>query len=605
MGINYFNRDERDLKFVLLEYLDLDSVLAYPRYSDFTRDDLVMILDEALKLGREVLGPELQDGDREGCRYNDGKVEVPPSFHTAYKTVCENGWLGATASQEYGGQGLPQAAGGLVSEILYGANLALMGYVGLTLGNGHLIEAFGTDDDRRLFVEKMYTGQWGGTMCLTEPDAGSDVGFIRTKASPDPESDDPRIYRIEGVKRFITGGKHDLTENIIHLLLARIEGAPEGTKGISLFIVPEIWVEPDGTLGESNDVYCSGIEHKMGTHGLSTCSLNFGENRGCRGILLGEPNTGMAKMFQMMNEARLATGNQSLALAASAYDTARLYARERIQGQPFTDRKAGRIPIIGHEDVRRMLMNMKSGVEAMRAFISMAYLLTDKAENDPDADAASRAHTRLDLFTPLIKGYFPDFSYQLITEAIQVLGGVGFCREFPVEQYARDVKIESIWEGTTYIQSLDLVGRKMLKDGGTAFGELMAEIAATAKNGKSQDALAQEYDLLIRAVAAVTEMASAYPRYFAENMLALIPLTSTRLLASVAEVVMAGMMLDQAALALDKIQKGAIGAAGVFYQGKVETARHFCHTFLPQVFARQISFQQESTAALDIPEEAF
>jgi alkylation response protein AidB-like acyl-CoA dehydrogenase len=231
MGINYFNRDERDLKFVLLEYLDLDSVLAYPRYSDFTRDDLVMILDEALKLGREVLGPELQDGDREGCRYRDGKVEVPPSFHAAYKTVCENGWLGATASQEYGGQGLPQAVGGLVSEILYGANLALMGYVGLTLGNGHLIEAFGTDDDRRLFVEKMYTGQWGGTMCLTEPDAGSDVGFIRTKASPDPESDDPRIYRIEGVKRFITGGKHDLTENIIHLLLARIEGAPEGTRG--------------------------------------------------------------------------------------------------------------------------------------------------------------------------------------------------------------------------------------------------------------------------------------------------------------------------------------------------------------------------------------
>jgi alkylation response protein AidB-like acyl-CoA dehydrogenase len=605
MGVNFFDRDARDLKFVLFEYLDPDEVLSYEKYSDFDRDDLNMIVDEALKLGREVLGPTLQDGDREGCRYEDGRVETPGSFCAAWRTVCENGWLGADASPEYGGQGLPHAVSGLVSEILYGANLALMGYAGLTLGNGRLIEDFGADDDRRLFVRNMYTGRWGGAMCLTEPDAGSDVGSIRTRAAPDPDADDPRIYRIEGVKRFITGGKQDLTENIVHLVLARIQGAPEGTKGISLFIVPEIWVEADGSLGPGNDVFCSGIEHKMGTHGLSTCSLSFGENNGCRGILLGEPETGMAKMFQMMNEARLATGNQSLALAASAYDSARAYARERIQGRPFTDPGAERIPIIGHEDVRRMLMDIKSGVEAMRAFIARAYLLMDRAENETDSAAVDRAQTRLDLYTPLIKGFFPDLAYELIAEAIQVLGGVGFCREFPVEQYARDVKIESIWEGTTYIQSLDLVGRKMMKDGGRAFGEMLAEIGAAAEEGRSRPELDGEYELLARAAAAVGDMAAAYPRYFAENRMSLIPLTSTRLLASTAEVVMAGMILDQAELARAALAGGTRGSAAVFYRGKMETARHFCHTFLPRVFARQVSFGQESTAALDMPDQAF
>ncbi len=361
MGINYFQRDDRDLKFLLFEHMNVEKLLSYEAFRDFSADDFSMILDEAGKVCREVLGPTMQDGDREGCNYKDGVVEVPASFHECWKVMAENGWIAASSNPEFGGQGLPALMGGLLGELFTGANMSMMTYPGLAVGNGRLIENFGTDEDKALFVEKMYTGVWGGTMCLTEPDAGSDVGWLRTKAVPDPSSGDPRIYKIEGTKRFITCGDHDLTDNIIHLVLARIEGGPQGTKGISLFIVPKIWVNPDGSMGESNDVYCEGIEHKMGIHGSSTCTLNFGENGKCRGILLGEPHSGMAKMFQMMNEARISCGVQALGLAASAYDAARKYARERVQGPPFTNRDGDRVPIIQHEDVRRMLMRLKAG----------------------------------------------------------------------------------------------------------------------------------------------------------------------------------------------------------------------------------------------------
>ena len=332
MGVNYFRRNDRDTKFVLFEHLDFQKLLSYDAYKDFGAEDFEMIIEEALKICREELGPAMQDGDQQGCVYNDGVVKVPESFHRCWKVMAENGWFALASSPEFGGQGLPTLLGGLISEFFCGANMAFMTYPGLAKGNGRLIENFGTDEDKALYVEKMYSGVWGGTMCLTEPDAGSDVGWLRSKATPDPDAGDPRMYKIEGTKRFITCGEHDLTENIIHLVLARIEGAPRGTKGISLFIVPKIWVNADGSLGESNDVFCGNIEHKMGISGSSTCTLNFGENGGCRGILLGEPHSGMPKMFQMMNEARMGCGVQALGLAASAYDSARFYAKERGAG---------------------------------------------------------------------------------------------------------------------------------------------------------------------------------------------------------------------------------------------------------------------------------
>jgi 3-(methylthio)propanoyl-CoA dehydrogenase len=605
MGVNYFNRDDRDLKFVLFDYLDMDKLLTYEAYEDFDREDFGMIIDEALKVCREVLGPAMQDGDREGCSYEDGRVTPPASFHECWKVMAENGWIGTSNNPEFGGQGLPAVLSGSLGELFTGANFAFMTYPGLAVGNGRLIENFGTDPDRELFVEKMYTGVWGGTMCLTEPDAGSDVGALLTKATPDPDSEDPRAYRIEGTKRFITCGEHDLTENIIHLVLARIEGTPPGTKGISLFIVPKIRVNSDGSLGEPNDVFCGGIEHKMGIHGSSTCTLNFGENGNCKGILLGEPNSGMAKMFQMMNDARIGCGIQALGLTASAYDTARKYARERVQGPLFTNRDGGPVPIIQHEDVRRMLMNLKAGTEAMRAMIGKLLYYLDVAHNDPDEAVRKETALRTELLTPLVKAYSSDSGYLLIRDAIQIMGGVGFCSEFPVEQYARDMKIISIWEGTSYIQSLDLVGRKLGMKGGSIFRDWIQEIMAFTKEHQGDADFGPDAKLLFKASQATGDFTMKFMEYFKEGKLSLIPLISTRFLECFAETAMAHFMLEQGLIARKKLAHvDPESADGIFYRGKIETVRFFCRNILPDVFARHAMLQQEDTSAMDIPEAA-
>ena len=606
MGTNYFRRDARDIEFMLFEHMDVDKLLSYEAYKNFSVDDFRMIIDEAMKVGQEVLGPTMQDGDQEGCIYEDGQVRVPGSFHECWQVLAENGWMAVSNAPEFGGQGLPAIMGGIVGEIFMGANLAMMSYPGLAVGNGRLVENFGTDEDRALFVEKMYTGVWGGTMCLTEPDAGSDVGWIRTRAVPDPGAGDQRIYKIEGTKRFISAGEHDLTENIIHLLLARIEGSPYGTRGISLFIVPKIWVNPDGSLGEPNDVFCSGIEHKMGILGSATCTLNFGENGKCRGILLGEPNSGMAKMFQMMNESRMGVGLMGLSLAASAYDTARTYARERVQGPPFTDRKADRVPIIQHEDVRRMLMNLKAGTEAMRAMLGKVLYLMDVSEKDPDEAARRKAFQQVELFTPLVKAYCSDFGYALIREAVQILGGVGYCREFPVEQYARDAKLNSIWEGTTYIQALDLVGRKLGMEGGKVFQDWIQGVMSFTSDHRDDQDFGPDFKLLFKATQATGDFAMRYLQYFQGGKPRLIALSATRFLECFSEVLMGQLILEQGLLARERSgQVDADSSDGIFYRGKVETAKYFCRNILTNVFARHMTLQQEDTSALDIPEEAF
>lgn len=606
MGINYFRRDDRDLKFLLFEHIDMEKLLGYAPYRDFSTDDFKMIIDEALKVSREVIGPTLQDGDREGCVYDKGAVKVPKSFHECWKVMAENGWMALSHSQEFGGQGLPAIVGGLVAELFAGANMAFMTFPGLAVGNGHLIENFGTEEDKALFVEKMYTGVWGGTMCLTEPDAGSDVGWLRTKAVPDPDAGDPKIFKIEGTKRFITCGEQDMTENVIHLVLARIQGAPQGTKGISLFIVPKIWVNKDRSLGEPNDVFCEGIEHKMGIHGSSTCTLNFGENGKCRGILLGEPNTGMAKMFQMMNEARIGCGIQALGIASSAYDAARYYAKERVQGPAFTNRDGDRVPIIQHEDVRRLLMNMKSGTEAMRALNGKLLYQIDVAFHDPDEEARKKAGMQVELFTPLVKAYFSDFGYQLCRDAIQVLGGVGFCQEFPVEQYARDIKIVSIWEGTNYIQALDLVGRKLGIGGGKVFQDWIQEIMTFTSQYKEDPDFAKDCKLLFKAAQATGDFAMRFMQYFQSGRMKLIPLSATPFLDSFTETLLAQLLIEQGLIARKRLGEVDAGSAdGIFYRGKVETAKYFCRNILTNVFARHMALQQEDTSAVDIPEEAF
>lgn len=605
MGVNHFQRDIRDSKFVLTEHLDIKRLLGYEAYADFSPEDLDMILEEANKVSREVLGPSLQDGDRIGCAYQDKAVTTPDSWKNNWRVLGENGWIACTSNPEFGGQGLPLTLGGLVRELFNGANMAMMTYPGLAVGAGHLIENFGTDEDRGLFLENMYTGVWGGTMCLTENDAGSDVGSSRTKATPDAGSDDPRIYKIEGTKRFITCGEHDLTENIVHLVLARIVGGPDGTKGLSLFIVPKIWVNPDGSLGEPNDMYCSGIEHKMGIHGSPTCSLSFGENGACRGILLGEPHSGMAKMFQMMNEARIGCGLQSLGLAASAYDTARNYAKERIQGAPLADRHGPAVPIIQHADVRRMLLNLKAGSEAMRAFVSYLFFNQDIANHDPDPQERRRAGQRMEILTPLVKSYNTDFGYVLARDAIQVLGGSGFCSDYPVEQYARDMKILSIWEGTNYIQSLDLVGRKLGIDGGEPFRDWIKEVMAFARVNRDDSDFAADFGLLSQAAGVVAEMAGRFVKYFKEGRISLVPMYSTRFLDCFAETVLANLMLEQGLVAREALSRGECGPADQnFYKGKIATVKYFCRNILTNVFSRFRSFELEDLSALEVPEEA-
>lgn len=605
MGINYFKRDDRDAKFVLFEHLGVEKLLQYEAFKDFEIDDFNMMIEEALKVCRDVMGPTLQDGDQEGLVYEDGKVKVPASFHECWKVLAENGWTALPNNPEYGGQGLPTVISGQIGEFFNGANMVMQIYTGLATGAGHLIENYGTEEDKALFVEKMYTGVWGGTMCLTEPDAGTDVGRLRTKATPDPDSNDPRVYKLEGVKRFISSGEHDLTENIVHLVLARIEGSMQGTKGVSLFIVPKIWVNEDGSLGEPNDVFCENIEHKMGIHGSSTCTLNFGENGGCRGILLGDPNSGMPKMFQLMNEARMGCGLLALGPAASAYDTARTYARERVQGPPFTDRGADCVRIIEHEDVRRMLMNLKAGTEAMRAMIGKMFYMMDVANHDPDEETRTRANYMVELFTPLVKAYCSDFAYELARDAIQMMGGVGYCREFPLEQYARDIKSVSIYEGTTYIQALDLIGRKLNMAGGKVFQDWLQEVIAFTGDNKEDQDFAQDFKLLFKAAQITGDYAMRFMQYFKDGKLGLIPLAATRFQECMSETLMAQLMLEQGLIARTKLADvDPESANGIFYRGKIETVKYFCRNILTNVFARHMSLQQEDTSAIDIPEEA-
>jgi len=610
MGINFFNLNDRDARFVLFEHLEVDKLVEYEAFNDFTRDSFKktvnLTIKEALKVCREVMGPTLQDGDQEGCKFEKGIVTLPESFPNCWKVLSDNDWIALANNPEFGGQGLPMVVAAIVEEFFYGANPSMMIYAGLSVGSARLIESFGTDEDRNLFVENMYTGVWGGTMCLTESDAGSDVGNVLTAAEKDPGSDDPSIYLIEGNKQYISGGDQNMTDNIIHLVLARIKGAPEGTRGLSLFIVPKIWVNPDGSLGEQNDVACTGVEHKMGVNGQATCSMSFGQSGKCRGILLGEPQTGIAKMFQLMNEYRMFTGAQALGQASCAYGVARKYAKERVQGPLYTNPRGGRVRLVEHEDIRRMLMNQKAGTEAMRAMTAKAFYMIDVALNDPDEATRVKFEKRFDLLIPMVKAYCTDFSCQLIRDAIQIMGGVGYCREFPVEQYARDCKITTIVEGTNYIQSRDLVGRKLTMDNGKVFSDFILEIIAFAEKNRGDSDFAVDIDLLLEAAEAVKEMAGKITGLSKEEDLRLVPLFATRFLECSSEVFMAQLMLEQGMIARKKMKEIKEGGSdALFYRGKIETARYFCRNILTNVFGRYKTFMLEDSSALNIPEEVF
>ncbi len=522
-----------------------------------------------------------------------------------------------TADTAVGGQGLPCLVAQAVAEYQLGANytLTLFGWGGF--GAGEMIEIFGTEDQKRLFLKKMYTGRWGGTMVLTEPQAGSDVGALATTA----RRLDDGTYAISGNKIFITGGDHDLTENIIHPVLARIEGAPAGTRGISLFIVPKIWVEDDGSLGAPNDVVCTGIEEKMGIHASPTCSLAFGSRGRCRGLLLGEANQGMKVMFHMMNAARLLVGAVGFSSASAAYQYALGYARERLQGRDLAqtfEPEAPQVPIIRHPDVRRMLMWMKAHVDGMRSFVYYGALLMDRVKCATDEAERDRHQGLLDLLTPVIKAYCSDRGFEVCSQAVQVYGGYGYTREYPVEQLMRDVRITSIYEGTNGIQALDLLGRKMGLRKGRVFMDFMEEvgrIVVQAREIRGLEDLAERVaEALDKLGATALDLGQAsmgrdYQAAFAQ---------ATPFLEVMGDVIMAWMLLWRAVAAQPGVEKhlGQLGGedrrrenAGnrqaAFYSGQVYTARYFINTVLPATLGKMEAIQRRDDAVVAMPETGF
>jgi len=495
----------KDMNFVLHDVLKI-SESSIPGYADLDRDFTSAILEEAGKITSEVVAPLNVVGDREGCRLENGVVYTPTGFKAAFKQVCEAGWPGLATDEEFGGQGLPYLMGTAVGEMFASANQAFTMYQGLTNGAYASIHAHGTEAQKATFLPKMTNCEWTGTMNLTEPHCGTDLGMMRTKA--DPQADGS--YKITGQKIFISAGEHDMADNIIHLVLAKITGGPDGIKGVSLFIVPKFIVNDDGSIGARNGVSVGSIEHKMGIHGNSTCVMNYDD---ATGYLLGEEHKGMRAMFTMMNHARLGVGLQGLAQAEAAYQNAVVYAKERLQGRAVTgtENPSGPAdPIIVHPDIRRNLMDQKSFVEGARAFILWGSTLIDQTHRAGDKDADGL----ISLMTPVIKGFLTDRGYDMTVQAQQIYGGHGYIEEHGMSQFTRDARIAMIYEGANGVQALDLVGRKLAQDGGKHVMAFFEMVKTFIKENEGDEAL--KADFLDPLKAASKDMQTA-GMYFIQN----------------------------------------------------------------------------------------
>ncbi len=603
--------DERDIRFNLLEWLDLDAVLKSEHFQDIDRDQLAMVLEEALKVARGSVSACNEEGDRVGAKFDHGKVTLPDGFAEAFNDLASGGWISATMNPEFGGMGLPESLGAGISECFMGANTALGLQTLLTRGAAHLIEAFGSDELKATYCEKMYSGEWAGTMCLTEAGAGSDLGALTTKAVPQGDGS----YLVSGEKIFITSGDHELTPNIIHPVLARMPGAPAGPKGLSLFVVPKVRVNPDGSLGAPNDVTCAGIEHKLGIHGSPTCSLVFGANNGCQGFLLGQEGQGLAHMFQMMNAARWEVGVQGLGNASAAHQAALAYAKERLQGRgPNAAKGGGQSAIIDHPDIRRSLLLQSAYVQAMRALVTYTGWCMDMAHISEGAER-DRWQGLVELFTPISKAWCSDWGFRVTEWALQVYGGYGYTMDYPAEQYLRDCKIASIYEGTNGIQALDLVGRKFRMQDGRPVKDLMKLAGDAAQSLAGDPVLGTSGLQLAEAVKAMGAVLTQLPAK--ENAGLLTMLNAVPMLDMLGHVVGGYLLLQQAQIAKAKAQalmaergvdpsdKAAVQAhlAGskeaAFYHNKVQAAIHFAHRGLPLVAANSVALLCGETAPME------
>ncbi|MBD5633337.1 MAG: acyl-CoA dehydrogenase [Candidatus Eremiobacteraeota bacterium] len=589
----------RDLVFNAREIADLESVAKLPGYEE-AGDMLEAIVDEAANFAAKVLDPINATGDREGAHFDDGNVTTPKGFKEAFRQFADAGWIGLPMPSEYGGQGLPQLLGTAALEMWQASNMAFSNGPLLNQGAIEAILLCGTEEQKQTFIPKLISGEWTGTMDLTEPQAGSDLAQVKTKAVPEGDH-----FLITGQKIFITDGEHDYTDNIVHLVLARTPSAPEGVKGISLFVVPKRKLNADGSLGERNDVTCAGIEHKMGIHASPTCTMNYGEKGGAVGYLIGKENEGLKYMFVMMNAARFSVGVQGYAIADRAYQAALSYARDRVQSKDIAAKEWTPVRIIEHPDVRRMLMNVKSQVEAMRSFGFFTAAQLDHAHANPDEKAKATALSMVELFTPVVKAWSTEVSQLLVSEALQIFGGMGFVEETGVAQYYRDVRITQIYEGTTGIQSNDLMGRKFLKDNGKTAMLVIGQMQATQKELLASDdehvkAVGERFGAAVQALAQTSQWLGG------EGMKALSGKGDVRTMFAGAVpylmlwgYVCGGWMMAKSALI------AAQKSADPFYAAKLVTARFYAEHVLPKTAALAHEVQNGGPTTMAFTEEQF
>jgi alkylation response protein AidB-like acyl-CoA dehydrogenase len=587
-----------DIRFILNEVIDAPALAQLPGYADATADTVDTVLEEAAKICEEVLFPLNQSGDKEGCHYDNGEVKTPQGFKEAYRTFREGGWAGLSCKTEFGGQGLPMLLNCVVDEMVCSANMSFGMYPGLSHGAYNAVEKHAPDDLKKLYLPKLADGTWTGTMCLTEPQCGTDLGLIRTKA--DPQNDGS--YKIDGTKIFISAGEHDLAENIIHLVLARLPDAPAGIKGISLFLVPKFLPNADATLGARNGVKCGSIEHKMGIKASATCVMNFD---GATGWLIGKPHKGMNAMFTMMNEARLAVGLQGLGLAEVSYQNALAYAKERLQGRGLTGVKFPLLPadpLIVHPDVRRNLLTMKALTEGCRALAFWVGRELDVEARHPNEKTRAEAADLVALMTPIIKSFLTDTAFDVTNIGMQIYGGHGYVHDNGMEQFVRDARITQIYEGANGIQALDLVGRKMPQEYGRLLRRFFHPVAAFITAEKDNGALADIMPYFMSAFGKlqVSSLTVATRGFGNPDEAGAAASDYLRLFALVA---VGFMWLKMAKVAATKLS--VAGNRAGFYESKLKTAKFYFSRILPQANALNLAILSGAKPVMDMPVEGF
>lgn len=585
----------KDIRFVMQDLAGLDQVVSLPGCEEASPDVVDAILEEAAKFSGEILSPLNRVGDRDGAKWKDKTVSTSPGFKEAYRQFVDNGWNGIGCDPEFGGQGLPKLLSTAVSEMWKGANHAFSLCPMLTQGAIEALMIAGTDEQKAAYLPNLVSGEWTGTMNLTEPSAGSDLAAVRSRAEPVGDG----TYKVFGQKIFITFGEHDMTDNIVHLVLARTPNAPEGVKGISLFVVPKFLLKADGTPGERNDVYCVSIEHKLGIHGSPTAVLAFGDNGGAIGTLVGEENRGLEYMFIMMNAARFNVGLEGLGDAERAYQRAVVYAKERVQGAEVGVRGGPKVPIIKHPDVRRMLMSMRSRIEAMRALAYVTAAAQDNAHGNPDEALRQKAQAFADLLIPVVKGWSTESAIDIASLGVQVHGGMGYIEETGAAQHLRDARITAIYEGTTAIQANDLIGRKIARENGVTIKSVIAEMraAATQLDGDLASIGARQYaavDALEKAVDWIVANFASEPKAAHAGAVPFLYLFG---------IVAGGWQMGRAAvIARAKI---ASGDTDPFWAAKLATTRFFADHFLTQVPGLAESVVAGAVGALEIADDSF